>query len=80
MTTKWSIKVKNEFIKKLDKNILLIKNQPESFASSKKEKGLRKCIVTKQTILYYRFDKYKIKIVTFFDTRQNPKKLNANIK
>lgn len=80
LTTKWSIKVKNEFIKKLDKNILLIKNQPESFPSSEKEKGLRKCVVTKQTILYYRFDKYKIKIVTFFDTRQNPKKLNADIK
>jgi len=76
----WSIKVKNEFVKKLDKSISVIKKQPESFPSSENEKGLRKCVVTKQTTLYYRFDKYKIKVVTIFDTRQNPKKLKSDKK
>ena len=74
LTQKWSIKVKNDFIKKLDKSISLIKEQPESFPSSEKSKGLRKCVITKQTTLFYRFNKEKIKIVTLFDTRQNPKK------
>jgi plasmid stabilization system protein ParE len=77
LIAKWSIKVKNEFIKKLDKSISLIKEQPESFLSSEKEKGLRKCVITKQTTLYYRFDKNKIKVVTLFDTRQNPTELKA---
>ena len=80
LTTKWSIKVKNEFIEKLDKSILAIKEQPESFPSSEKRKGLRKCVVTKQTTLYYKFNKNEIKIVTLFDTRKNPKKLNSDIK
>ncbi len=75
LITKWSIKVKNEFINKLDKSISHIKEYPESFPSSEKEKGLRKCVVTKQTTLYYRFDDNKIKIVTIFDTRQDPQRL-----
>ena len=79
LVAKWSVKVKSEFIKKLDKSILAIREQPESFPSSEKGKGLRKCVVTKQTTLYYRFDKEKIKIVTLFDTRQSPKKLNSDI-
>ena len=74
LVSKWSVKVKNEFIKKLDKSISVIKEQPESFPSSEKGKGLRKCVITKQTTLYYRFDKDKVKIVTLFDTRQNPNK------
>lgn len=70
---------KDDFIQKLDKSISLIKEQPESFPSSEKSKGLRKCVVTKQTTLFYRFDKEKIKIVTLFDTRQHLKKLKSEI-
>ena len=79
LAVQWSIKVKNDFIVKLDRSISTIKNYPESFPSSKKEKGLRKCVITKQTTLYYRFDEKKIKVVTIFDTRQNPKKLRKDI-
>jgi plasmid stabilization system protein ParE len=77
---KWSIKVKNDFITKLDQSLSVIKEYPESFPESEKEKGLRKCVITKQTSLYYRFDKTQIKIITIFDTRQNPNKLNPEIK
>lgn len=80
LVANWSIKVKNEFVVKLDKSIAIIKEKPESFPSSEKEKGLRKCVVTKQTTLYYRFDKSKITVVTLFDTRQNPKKLKRDMK
>lgn len=80
LRSEWSIKVKDEFIKKLDNSISLITKQPESFPSSEKEKGLRKCVITKQTTLYYRFDRKNIKIVTIFDTRQHPRKLKKDIK
>jgi len=43
----WSYKVKTDFINKLDENIQIIKNQPESFPESEKECGLRKCVITK---------------------------------
>ena len=80
LTEEWSEKVKNEFIKKLDFSINSIKNQPESFPESKMQKGLRKCVVTKQTTLYYSFNIKQISILTVFDTRQHPQKLNKELK
>ena len=75
----WSLKVKSDFIKKLDKNINLIKANPESFPQSEKKVGLHKCVITKQTTLFYRYTTEEITIVTIFDTRQNPNKLNQEI-
>jgi len=76
---KWSIKVKKDFVEKLDSSIEIIKNQPEIFPESKKGKSLRKCVITKQTTLYYRYNSKRINIVTLFDTRQNPNKLDKEI-
>ncbi|MGY5351111.1 type II toxin-antitoxin system RelE/ParE family toxin [Wenyingzhuangia sp. IMCC45533] len=75
----WSLKVKSDFIKKLDKNINLIKINPESFPQSENKIGLYKCVITKQTTLFYRYTREKITIVTIFDTRQNPNKLKKEI-
>ncbi len=71
----WSQKVKSDFIKKLDKSLNTIKTNPEIFPESEKKEGLHKCVITKQTTLYYRFDSNKIIIVTVFDSRSNPNKL-----
>lgn len=79
LTEKWSEKVKNEFVKKLDHNIKIIRVQPEIFPESKKGKKLRRCVITKQTTLYYRFNSKQINVVTIFDTRQNPIKLESEI-
>jgi plasmid stabilization system protein ParE len=75
----WSEKVKNEFVTKLDSSLDLIRKQPEIFPKSQKAKDLRKCVLTKQTTLFYRFNTKQISIVTIFDTRQNPKRLNKEI-
>ena len=76
----WSLKVKSDFVKKLDKSIEIIKTQPESFPESEKKIGLRKRVVTKQTTLYYRYNSKRIDIVTIFDTRQDPGKLKKDLK
>lgn len=68
----WSINVKNEFVGKLNDCIKVIRQQPEAFPESDIEKGLRRCVVTKQTTLYYRFNSKRIFLVTIFDTRQKP--------
>ncbi|RRO13427.1 type II toxin-antitoxin system RelE/ParE family toxin [Flavobacteriaceae bacterium 14752] len=79
LTEEWSIKVKKDFIIKLDSSIELIMSQPEIFPKSKKGKGIRKCVITKQTTLYYRYNSNQINIVTIFDNRQNPNKLDKEI-
>ncbi len=52
----WSQKVKNDFIKKLDSLLVIIQLNFESFPQSKLQKGLYKCVVTKQTTMYYRIN------------------------
>jgi len=76
---KWSYKVKSEFIKKLDKNIQSIKDQPDCFPESQKESGIRRCVITKHTTLYYEFNDNEIHILTLFDTRQDPVKLKKDL-
>ena len=79
LVEEWSVKVKRSFVEKLDSSIEIIKNQPEIFPESKKGKGLKKCVITKHTTLFYRYDSKEINIVAIFDTRQNPNKLDEEI-
>ena len=76
----WSIKVKNDFIVKLDKSLKQIQKLPDSFPESEKVKGLRKCVVTKQTTIFYKYTETSIDIVAIFDNRQSPKSLKNEIK
>lgn len=74
LESEWSLKVKREFIKKLDRSVLQISQYPESCPVSEEFPGLYKCIVTKQTTLYYRIKENEIQVIAFFDNRQDPKK------
>ena len=76
----WSLKVKNDFIEKLDKSLNHIKLYPSSFPESNTIKGLHKCVITKQTILYYKFSDVDVSIVTLFDSRQDPNALMKELK
>ena len=78
----WSLKVRNDFIKKLTSKIQQISDQPESCPKSSEFNNLFKCVITKHTTFYYRinFDQKEIEIITVFDTRQNPNKLEKDIK
>jgi plasmid stabilization system protein ParE len=71
----WSQKVKNDFIIKLDKTLRNIDRFPESFPESQTQKGLRKCVITRQTSMYYKFSAKTIDIIALFDNRQNPDSL-----
>jgi plasmid stabilization system protein ParE len=76
LETEWSIRIKNNFVKKLDRALQILKDKPESSPKSDRVSNLYKCVVTKQTTFYYKFDNKKLYVVTIFDTRQDPKKLN----
>jgi plasmid stabilization system protein ParE len=76
LETEWSAKVKEDFIVKLDKSLYLIKQFPFISEASHLKKGLHRCVVSKQTILYSQFDSKTIKVVAFFDARMNPDRLS----
>ncbi|MEO9805868.1 MAG: type II toxin-antitoxin system RelE/ParE family toxin [Reichenbachiella sp.] len=75
LKSEWSEKVQKEFITKMDKSMSRISHYPKSCPESIEIKGLFKCVVTKQTSLFYRINPQEIEAVTLFDTRQNPAKL-----
>lgn len=79
LENEWSLKAKNNFIQKLDKSLKHIQKLPESFPESQKIKGLRKCVVTRQTTIFYKYTDTKIYVVIIFDNRMNPKSLIKEI-
>ena len=80
LENEWSTKVKHNFILKLDKSLKQIQKLPDSFPESEKIKGLRKCVVTKQTTVFYRYSDTSIDVITIFDNRQNPKSQKKEMK
>jgi plasmid stabilization system protein ParE len=72
---KWSVRISEKFMEKLKVNLDLIQESPELFPKSRRS-NYHKCVVIKQVTIFYRFDHQKIYIVSVFDTRQNPKRIN----
>ena len=80
LESEWSVRVKKNFIIKLDQALNRVKKFSESTQESEIQKGLHRLIVTKQTTLYYRFDSKTIRIITIFDNRMDPEKLKKEFK
>ena len=72
---KFSVLTKEKFISKLDSFVSLIHKDPEIFPKSEANKKIRKCVILKQTTLYYNFNNQEIRLLSLFDTRQNPSKI-----
>ncbi len=79
LENEWSAKVKQDFIQRLNKSLHQIQKLPESSPESNKIKGLRKCVVTKQITVFYKYSERTIDIVAIFDNRQDPNSLNKEL-
>jgi len=57
-----------------------IQKNPGIFPASSKNKEVRRAVVDKNNTFYYKIDDYnqKIYLLTFFDCRQDPRKLRLN--
>ena len=78
--TKWSSKTRKEFLAKLTKSFNQISQLPKSFPESEGFPNLFKCIVTKQTSMFYRIKGKEIEIITIIDNRQNPSSIEEELK
>jgi len=70
---RWSDKIRDKFLEKLDKSMLTRETMPYGFPESQKMKGLRKCVITNQTSAFYRIDEDldKVEIIFIIDNRMN---------
>ena len=78
--SEFSIKSKKEFINKLMKATKQISQYPNSFPQSEYLPNLYKCVVTKQTVLFYRILENDIEIITITDARQNPERIMSEFR
>ncbi|SHN19204.1 type II toxin-antitoxin system RelE/ParE family toxin [Mucilaginibacter sp. OK098] len=75
----WGLRVTNNFIDRFEKISELLVENPEIFPFINKAQQIQKCVLTKHNIIYFKNTRVAIKILTVFDTRQNPDKLSSII-
>ena len=71
LEAEWGIKVHDNFLEKLDHAIQTIRKMPTAYPASTKYPELRKCVVTRQTLLFYRLSGDDVEVVSLIDSRQN---------
>lgn len=70
----WSSRISAKFVLKANELFELLKLYPEAGSIEIKEKNIRGFLLTKQVKLFYRLKSSEIILLSFFDTRLNPKK------
>lgn len=75
LQTNWTSRDLRNFAEKLDHSIELISKNPELFPFSESKK-IRKAVITKHNVLYYRVKGDTVEILSIFSTRQDPGKRN----
>lgn len=76
----WSKKERDELLEKILNSFLRVAAYPESSPKSQSFTDLHKCVLSKHTSYFYRFNSDELEIITVFDNRQNPGKIEAEIK
>ena len=66
-------KVKEIYVN-IEKTLSRLSESPEMYRESNIRKGLRKCVFSKQTSIYYRINEDHIEIVSFRPNRKDPNK------
>ena len=80
LTENWGDQVVQEFLQKLNTFYYIVSVNPRLFGYYNKSKNIRKYLISRQNIIYYRIRNKEVQIITVFDTRQNPSKLRKKIK
>lgn len=68
----WSENVKMKFLTDISKAVKQLAIMPFMFPSSNKMKGLRRCVVNRHTVLYYRISEDLIEVINIKGTRERP--------
>jgi plasmid stabilization system protein ParE len=72
----WSFSVLENFLALYEAKIAVISEYPTRYPFIDEKKSLRKAVLTKHNIILYREKPDHIEIISIFDTRQDPDKIN----
>ncbi len=70
----WEVSILNNFIDRFDQVMTTLSKDPGRFPLVDKNNSVQRCIITKHNIVYFTETEHNIKILTIFDTRQDPSK------
>lgn len=71
----WTQKEIRNFANRLDKRLNLISFNPNLFPKTSRRKNVRRSVLTKHTVIYYKAVNNEVNLITLFDPRQNPRRL-----
>lgn len=69
---KWSEEIAADFAIRVSKVIDLLQKMPFAYPLVSKKRDVRRCVVTKQTNMFYKVKNSTVTLLAFFDSRQNP--------
>ena len=72
LETHWTEKEQLNFIAAANKTIETISKQPLLFRKTKSP-DVHEALITKHNLLIYRIKEHQVDLITFWDTRKNPK-------
>ncbi len=75
LEVKWSLRVRDKFLDILMAKVQLISENPYIYPSSVIKKSIYRCVLTRQTILYYRVKSDEVEIITIQDARKDLRNL-----
>ncbi|MGM0532265.1 MAG: type II toxin-antitoxin system RelE/ParE family toxin [Bacteroidota bacterium] len=75
LNDQWSAQTVIQFLDKIDHITHQIKINPYQYPLINKDLGIRKCVITKHNILFYRIYNNNIAVLRVYDVRQNPNEL-----
>ena len=74
LDAKWNRTISDTLLEEIDKTIQRISNTPHLYPLYSRKRNIRKCLIKKRTLLFYRIHRSEIQIVLVVDARQNPAK------
>ncbi len=75
----WAKKERDDFFEKILDSFNRVAIHPESCSKSQTFPDLFKCVVSKQTSFFYRYNSTDLEIITIFDNRQDPQKVKTEL-
>lgn len=70
----WTEKELMRFINKTEKVLMLISKTPHMFPVAQ-NKNVRKCVLTKQVLLFYAIRKNEVELLSFWGSKQDQRRL-----
>ncbi|WKN40742.1 type II toxin-antitoxin system RelE/ParE family toxin [Tunicatimonas pelagia] len=80
LTREWRMQVGIDLLERIDEVLAAITSDPTTYYQVDASRQIHKFMVNKYTVLYYQVTTEAIRLITFWDGRQDEKKLTERLK